>query len=102
MTRRKTDANQSAIIRTLESCGRYVVPLCELAQREPRATGVPDLLVGYYDLDTGEGKIILLEVKTAKGVMNKDQVIFAMVFPGPIAVVRNEEDALAATGGTIE
>lgn len=89
MVRRKRDRNQADIIKALENQGAVVIPLCELAGREPRAKGVPDLLV-YH------GKLRLIELKSGKGTLGPDQIEFLRKVPFDVA--RSPAQALRIIG----
>lgn len=58
-----------------------------------RSKGVPDLIVGHA------GKMYLLEVKSAKGVLSEHQQKWHAYWQGnPVAVVHNVAEAMAAIG----
>ena len=76
----KRDANETEIIKALELTGASVLPIS--------MRGVPDLLV-YR-----RGRHYLIEVKSEKGGLTKDQVEFHDTWKGPIHIVRNVKEAL--------
>lgn len=84
--RGRVDANQAEIVTALRACGRRVLLLSAIGK------GCPDLLVGW------PGNNVLIEVKTADGVLTPDQVAFFNTWTGPKAVVRTVAEALEATG----
>ena len=83
---RKTDSNQSDIIKALESVGCTVLDLSRVGQ------GCPDILVGRAD------RCYLLEIKSPKGKLNKAQRKFRDTWRGSFAVVRSGQQALEAVG----
>jgi hypothetical protein len=83
----KRDGNERDIITALEKIGALVVPLS--------APGVPDLLVGF------RRHWWLLEVKTAKGALTREQLDFrlqALTHELPCTTVRTVDEALRALG----
>ncbi len=80
----KVDANQSEIVAALRAVGASVAPAHTMGG------GFPDLVVGH------KGVTYLLEVKTAKGKLTKDQRAWHPAWRGHLAVVRSVEEALAA------
>lgn len=96
----KTDSNQTEIIRMLEDAGYSVEPLSAVGE------GVPDLLVGGVDRNTGLLACWIMEVKTEAdkerqqraGKLNKRQLAWRAAWRGQYAVVRNGYEALAVVG----
>ena len=78
----KRDANEQAIVDALRAAGASVEHLS--------GCGVPDLLVGF------RGRVVLAEVKDAKGELTPYQVEWHTTWRGPQPVIlRSVEDALA-------
>lgn len=87
---KRTDANVSEIVSLYRQVGAFVAFI-----EGSYNAGIPDLLVGF------RGKTYLVEVKTKKGRLNKAQIAFREQWVGgPLVVVRNPEEALAAIGLT--
>ena len=85
--RNKPDSNQSDIVKALEKVGANVYDASQAGG------GFPDLLVEYRSC------FYLLECKTGKRKLNKDQQKFHWKFKrGPIYVVRSPQEALEAVG----
>ena len=84
----RRDTNEPEIIEALRAVGATVQSLDE--------RGVPDLVVGFRQ------STYLLEVKTAKGKLTKDQVVWHAAWKGQVAVVRTVEEALAVIGAEVE
>lgn len=78
---KRTDANQAAIVQALRKVGATV-------QRH----GCPDLLVAYH------GHIAVLEVKSAKGTLTKDEARWWDAWQSDVQIVRSEDEALRAIG----
>ena len=79
----KRDANEPEIIAALEAIG------CEVFRLDKPL----DLLVGY------RGKNWLIEVKTKKGRLTKDQKDFLPKWRGQLAVVSTPEQAISVVSG---
>lgn len=82
----KVDSNQKPIVQNLrdifgEEC---VFDLSAVGQ------GCPDIMVGV------RGVNLLMEIKTDKGKLTADQVIFHKSWPGQVVVIRTLQDALDA------
>ena len=88
----KVDANQKEIVKALESVGVSVFCTHMVGR------GFPDLVVGYYDRESGEPKNLLMEVKTEDGKLNELEKEFHKEWKGPVVVVHNILDALEAVG----
>jgi Holliday junction resolvase len=88
--RKKVDRNQKEIVQALRAAGATVELLHTVG------AGVPDLMVGVNQTN------YLLEVKTAKGKLTKDQVVWHAAWKGQVAVVRTVEEALAVIGAEVE
>lgn len=73
----RRDANESHIITALEALGCMVYRLDKPV----------DLLVLH------RGKVLLVEVKTKRGTLTKDQITFAQYWP--IHIIRTVDDAIA-------
>jgi len=86
----KVDANQGEIVDALRAVGASVE--CMHAAHG----GFPDLVVGY------RGVNYLLEVKSEKGRLTKDQKAWHPAWRGQVAIVRSVEDALIAIGAIEE
>lgn len=90
-TPRRTDANQAEIVAALRKVGCYVMDLSHVGR------GCPDLLV------SDRQKILhVMEIKTAKGKLNKRQQEWHAQWQGPCHVVRSVAEALAAVGIDVE
>jgi Holliday junction resolvase len=83
----RRDTNEPEIIEALRAVGATVQSLDE--------RGVPDLVVGF------RGVSYLIEVKTAKGKLTRDQVAWHAGWKGQVAVVRTVEEALAVIGAEV-
>lgn len=83
---KRTDANQAEIMWALRRCGAHVIDLHVIGG------GVPDLLVWY------DGRYTLVEIKTLEGKLNAREREWLAAWPGEVAVVRSEEEALRAVG----
>ncbi len=81
----KRDENEAEIVKALEGIGCIVV----------RLDTPLDLLVGY------RGYNYLLEVKTAKGKLTKDQREFIPPWRGQLAVIRTPEQAIDVVTKTV-
>lgn len=86
----KRDANEAEIIQALLAAGASVQQLS--------AKGVPDLLVGYTDPDTGMPTNALMEVKAGRNTLTPDQVAWIEGWNGQVYVVHSVEEALEAIG----
>ncbi len=89
----KIDANQSSIVAALRAAGATVTILAGVG------CGCPDLLVGWHDHN------LLIEVKNLKGAgdrLTDAQVEWIKRWGGQVAVVYNEQDALAVLYGSYE
>lgn len=82
----KIDENHNEIVEALRLAGCSVLSLAAIGK------GVPDILVGRL------GEQYLLEIKTAKGKLTPDQIIFIDKWRGEVHVVRTPEEALIAVG----
>jgi len=82
----KVDGNQKSIVKGLRARGVRVLVLSRVGK------GCPDLLAGTPRANT------LLEVKTDDGDLTPAQAAFFASWPGPKAVVRSLDEALAAVG----
>lgn len=82
----RTDANHAEIVSALRRCGCSVLSLASIGK------GCPDLLVGIGDRN------ILLEIKSDDGKLTSMQQTWLLAWNGPVRVVRNVDDALAAIG----
>lgn len=82
----KTDDNQKPIVQQLRAIfgPDCVFDLSAVGQ------GCPDIMVGV------RGVNFLFEIKTPKGTLTDDQVIFHRTWPGQVVVVRTLQDALDA------
>lgn len=88
MTRARTDANQSKIIRALEQIG------CTVADTSAVGIGFPDIVVGF------RGRSLLIEIKDgakppSKRKLTPDQQIFKAEWRGQYAVVKDVDEAIA-------
>ncbi len=82
--RARIDANQSEIIDALRAVGAEARSLAALG------SGMGDLLVAF------RRRLFLLEVKTPRGQLTADQMMFHQRWP--VAIVRTVDDALDAIG----
>ena len=82
----RTDSNQRPIVQALRDIfgPDCVFDLSAVGQ------GCPDLMVGV------RGVNLLMEIKTDKGKLTTDQVIFHKSWPGSVVVVRTLQEALDA------
>ena len=87
------DANQADIVNVLREVGYSVLDLSAVGG------GCPDLLVGGVSRRSGERINVLIEVKTAKGRIRKNQMEFADNWRGPLYIARTIEEALLAAMG---
>ena len=98
MGAKRTDANQSSMVQQLRQCGVKVIHLHTVGK------GVPDLLCCAYRRTTGQRELLLVEVKTDKGKLTKDQVTWHQEFTEdgtidvPMLVATGIEDVLAWFG----
>jgi hypothetical protein len=83
----RRDANEQEIIEALEAAGASVKQLS--------MKGVCDLLVGIADIETGEQRNYLIEVKAPDGKLTDDQFEFFETWRGQCEVARTIEEALA-------
>jgi len=79
---KRTDANQSDIIKALKKVGASVVDLSEVGH------GCPDLAIGFRK------KNYFFEVKTEKGKLNNLQGLWHKYWNGQVAVVNSPENAV--------
>lgn len=86
---RKRDANEEAICKALEACGAQVLRL--------GVKDAPDLLVRCKGWGSIPARLVLLEVKTARGNLKAGQKAFHLRWP-EVVVVRSVAQALAAIG----
>jgi Holliday junction resolvase len=84
---KRSDANQQDIIDALRAIGASVVSIHRVGG------GVPDLLVGY------QGVNLLLEVKTARGRLNRCEAEWHQEWRGQVAVVRTVDEAIEIVTG---
>lgn len=82
----KIDANQPEIVLALRAVGASVECM------QAAGSGFPDLVVGY------RGVNYLLEIKTAKGKLTKDQKTWHPLWRGQVEIVRSVDEALLAIG----
>ena len=82
----RVDANHRDITRLLRDIG------CSVESLHRVGGGVPDLLVGF------QRRNLLLEVKTEKGKIDDDQLIWHRGWAGQVAVVRSLDDCLRELG----
>jgi hypothetical protein len=79
--RKRTDTNQSRIVKILRQCGVWVYILSD------QGRGFPDLLCWF------RGVLFLLEVKDGeKATFTPAQHKFYDEFPGKVYVIRHEEE----------
>lgn len=84
-TPRRTDANQAEIVAALRKVGCSVLDLSHVGR------GCPDILVAPT-----RTHMFLMEIKTAKGKLNRRQQEWIANFPCKVHVVRSVEEALEA------
>lgn len=82
----RTDSNQSPLVKALRE---IFGPDCVL-DLSAVGQGCPDLCIGVRGIN------LFMEVKTDKGKLTTDQIIFHREWPGQVVVVRTLEEALAA------
>ncbi len=87
---RKVDEHQALIMEALRTAGATVQSLHTVGH------GCPDLLCGYHGMN------ILMEVKSEKGCLNSNQVVWHREWKGQKAVVRTPEDAIAVLEDCLE
>jgi hypothetical protein len=85
--RRRRDANHAEVQAALEQVGAFVADLSGVSG------GVPDILARRKD-----GQLVLLEVKTATGELEQNQIAFIARWPDAVVVVRTVDEALRAIG----
>lgn len=78
----KVDANQAEIVKALREAGATVTDLSKCGR------GVPDLLVGYKNINT------LLELKMPGGKLTPPQVKWHKEWLGDVHVVYSAEEAV--------
>jgi len=87
MTRKRTDDNQTSIVKALRDAGASVQSLASIGR------GCPDLLVGYA------GKTHLIEVKARTGKLTVQESDWALWWNGAeVRIVRSVEQALEVIG----
>ena len=86
----KRDKNEREIIDALMAAG------CTVQQLSLK--GVPDLLVGYTDPDTGAPTNALMEVKAPGGKLTPDEHEWLEWWQGQVFVVYSITEALEAIG----
>ncbi len=87
----KRDANETPIIAALKAAGATVYQLS--------ATGVPDLLVCYYDKEKGEYDTALIEVKDGYNTLTEAQQEFMKTWKDDnVHLAYTIEEALKAIG----
>ncbi len=77
----KTDLAQRETVRALRDIGASVQVLSAVGQ------GVPDLMCGYHGVN------VLLELKTGKAKLTKDEMDWHAKWGGQVAIVNTPEDA---------
>ncbi len=92
--RGRTDANQSAIVSALRKVG------CRVVDMSPLGGGVPDLLVSL-PRRKALPDLVLMEVKTARGRLTRDQQTFEAA-GWPVFVVRSVAEALRIVGVQVQ
>lgn len=78
----KVDKNHAELVKAFRELGYSVLSLARLG------SGVPDALVAK------DGKSALIEFKSAKGKLNKDQLDFVTKWHGAIEVARSVDDVI--------
>ena len=89
----RTDANQSRIVAALRAAGATVTILSEVG------CGCPDLLIGWHNHN------LLMEVKNLHGRgdrLTDAEAEWLRRWAGQVAIVYNEQDALAVLYGSYE
>jgi hypothetical protein len=89
----RTDANQSKIVAALRAAGATVTILSDVG------CGCPDLLIGWHNHN------FLFEIKNLNGRGNRmthAEADWIRRWAGQIAIVFNEQDALAVLYGSFE
>ena len=88
MTAKKTDTNQSQIVKTLRSLGVFVFSLHEVGR------GCPDLMATY------RGRWHMIEIKNGKiGKLTDSQKDFHALCGAPIAILTCTDDAITWVRG---
>jgi hypothetical protein len=82
----RTDSNQQRIINALRRAGATVRCIHQIGH------GMPDILVGY------RGRNYLMEIKTYDGYLTEAERLFAEMWEGEVAIVKDEEEALNVIG----
>ena len=87
---KKVDTNQPEIVKALRHCGLHVIDLHTLGK------GVPDLLVTGYNPVANKVLALLVEVKTDKGKLTPDEMVWHDNFPqdGPLIVAHSADEVL--------
>lgn len=86
---KRTDGNHAEIRDAMRSAG------AEVADLSGSGRGMPDTLV--Y---TTDGRLLLVEIKMAKGTLTAPQVRFHSRFP--VHIVRSVDDALELVNANVE
>lgn len=81
-TRAKTDGNQKEIVLSLRQLGFSVLLLHQVGK------GCPDLLVGKF------GHNLLVELKTDKGTLTKEEEIFLDSWNGCVLVAKTVDEVI--------
>lgn len=99
MSPKKTDANQAGMVEHLRQCGLMVILLHMVGK------GIPDLMCVGYRRQTNKIEAVMVEVKTDKGKLTKEQEAWHQKwrekFPegdAPLLIARQSEDVLAWFG----
>jgi hypothetical protein len=89
-TAAKRDLIENEIIQALLAAGCTVQRLS--------AKGVPDLLVGFVDPETGIPTNLLMECKSKGGKLTPDEIAWIDEWKGMVYIIWSIDDALRAVG----
>ncbi len=86
----RTDSNQKEVVAALRQAGFRV----DLTHR--LGNGFPDVVVTGYNHNTGNIDALLVEIKTEKGKLTKDEKEYFEDYPegGPLIIARSAEDVM--------
>jgi hypothetical protein len=92
---RRTDGNQTIIVKALRKAGASVLILSSLGH------GCPDLAVGY-DYGRGDMRTWLFEVKEPGEGLTPDEMKFFRTWHGRVDIVYGPNEAIEIVRGAIE
>jgi Holliday junction resolvase len=83
----KVDNNQNEIVSTLRTCGYSVVSCASMGN------GFPDLIAGKA------GRNYLIEVKSGRGKLTRQQVVWHDEWQGQVIVIRDVDELMLWING---